>query len=44
MKRENRMKKRIRQRMMVLHGNPGLGGDQTTNLKKAEAFKFLAPH
>ena len=31
-------------RQVTLHGNPGLGGDQTTNFKKAEAFKFLAPH
>jgi choloylglycine hydrolase len=31
-------------RKVTLHGNPGLGGDQTTNFKKAEAFKFLAPH
>jgi len=31
-------------RQVTLHGHPGLGGDQTTNFKKAEAFKFLAPH
>jgi choloylglycine hydrolase len=30
-------------RKLTLHGNPGLGGDQTGNLKSAEAFKFLAP-
>ncbi|MCX5823637.1 MAG: linear amide C-N hydrolase, partial [Deltaproteobacteria bacterium] len=31
-------------RKLTLHGNPDLGGDQTTHFKKAEAFKFLAPH
>lgn len=31
-------------RKLTLHGNPDLGGDQTANFKKAEAFKFLAPH
>jgi len=31
-------------RKLTLHGNPGLGGDQTANFKKAEALKFLAPH
>jgi choloylglycine hydrolase len=31
-------------RKLTLHGNPELGGDQTTHFKKAEAFKFLAPH
>jgi penicillin V acylase-like amidase (Ntn superfamily) len=31
-------------RKVTLHGNPDLGGDQTANFKKAEAFKFLAPH
>jgi len=31
-------------RKLTLHGNPGLGGDQTANFKKAERFKFLAPH
>ena len=31
-------------RKLTLHGNPGLGGDQTGNFKKAEPFKFLAPH
>jgi penicillin V acylase-like amidase (Ntn superfamily) len=30
-------------RKLTLHGNPDLGGDQTANFKKAEAFKFLAP-
>jgi penicillin V acylase-like amidase (Ntn superfamily) len=31
-------------RKLTMHGNPGLGGDQTANFKKAEQFKFLAPH
>lgn len=31
-------------RKITLHGNPDLGGDQTLNFRKAEAFKFLAPH
>ena len=31
-------------RKLTLHGNPDLGGDQTANFKKAEAFKFLSPH
>jgi len=31
-------------RKITLHGNPNLGGDQTTNFMKAEVFKFLAPH
>ncbi len=31
-------------RKLTLHGNPDLGGDQTANFKKAEAFKFLAPN
>jgi choloylglycine hydrolase len=30
-------------RKLTLHGNPDLGGDQTANFRKAEAFKFLAP-
>ncbi|MHB9099876.1 MAG: linear amide C-N hydrolase, partial [Syntrophales bacterium] len=30
-------------RKLTLHGNPDLGGDQTANFQKAEAFKFLAP-
>jgi penicillin V acylase-like amidase (Ntn superfamily) len=30
-------------RKLTLVGNPDLGGDQTANFKKAEAFKFLAP-
>lgn len=29
---------------LTLHGNPDLGGNQTSNFEKAEAFKFLAPH
>jgi choloylglycine hydrolase len=31
-------------RKLTLHGNPGLGGDQTANFKEAQPFKFLAPH
>ncbi len=31
-------------RKLTLHGNPDLGGDQTANFRKAEAFKFLAPN
>lgn len=31
-------------RKITLSGNLDLGGDQTHNLEKAEAFKFLAPH
>ena len=31
-------------RKLTLHGNPGLGGDQTASFKEAEPFKFLAPH
>jgi choloylglycine hydrolase len=31
-------------RKVTLNGNPDLGGDQTTNFKKAGAFKFMAPH
>lgn len=31
-------------RKLTLHGNPGVGGDQTANFKKAERFKFLAPN
>jgi choloylglycine hydrolase len=31
-------------RKLTLHGKPDLGGDQTSNFEKAEAFKFLAPH
>jgi penicillin V acylase-like amidase (Ntn superfamily) len=31
-------------RKLSLHANPGLGGDQTDNFRKAEAFQFLAPH
>jgi len=31
-------------RKLTLHGNPDLSGDQTANFKKAEPFKFLAPH
>jgi penicillin V acylase-like amidase (Ntn superfamily) len=31
-------------RKLTLHGNPDLGGDQTAHFKKAEEFKFLAPH
>ena len=31
-------------RKLALHVNPGLGGDQTANFRKAEAFQFLAPH
>jgi choloylglycine hydrolase len=27
-------------RKLTLHGNPGVGGDQTANFKKAERFKF----
>lgn len=30
-------------RKLTLHGNPDLGGDQTGNFKKTEAFKFLTP-
>ncbi len=30
-------------RKLTLHGNPGLGGDQTANLEPAQAFRFLAP-
>jgi penicillin V acylase-like amidase (Ntn superfamily) len=30
-------------RKLTLHGNPGLGGDQTANFKNAEAFRFVAP-
>jgi choloylglycine hydrolase len=30
-------------RKLTLHGNPDLGGDQTANFKKAEAFTFLTP-
>jgi penicillin V acylase-like amidase (Ntn superfamily) len=30
-------------RKLTLHGNPDLGGNQTANFKKAEAFKFMAP-
>jgi choloylglycine hydrolase len=32
-----------RVRKLTLHGNPDLGGDQTSNFKKAEAFRFLTP-
>lgn len=31
-------------RKLTLHGNPDLGGDQTSNFKPSEPFKFLAPH
>jgi penicillin V acylase-like amidase (Ntn superfamily) len=31
-------------RKLTLHGNPGLGGDQTGNLRPAQPFRFLAPH
>jgi penicillin V acylase-like amidase (Ntn superfamily) len=30
-------------RKLTLHGNPDLGGDQTTHFKNAEAFRFVAP-
>lgn len=30
-------------RKLTMAGNPDLGGDQTANFEKAEAFKFLAP-
>lgn len=30
-------------RKLTLHGNPGLGGDQTANLQPAQPFRFLAP-
>lgn len=30
-------------RRLTLHGNPGLGGDQTANFKSAPAFTFMAP-
>lgn len=30
-------------RRLTLHGNPDLGGDQTDNFRKTEAFRFLAP-
>jgi hypothetical protein len=30
-------------RKLTLHGNPGLGGDQTGNLRPAQPFRFLAP-
>jgi len=30
-------------RKLTLHGNPAIGGDQTSNFKPAEPFKFLAP-
>jgi Linear amide C-N hydrolases, choloylglycine hydrolase family len=31
-------------RKLSLFGNPDLGGDQTTNFKKSEPFKFTLPH
>jgi choloylglycine hydrolase len=31
-------------RKLTLQGNPGAGGDQSANFKKAEPFVFLAPH
>ncbi len=31
-------------RRLTLTGNPGIGGDQTGNLMKADPFPFLAPH
>ncbi len=31
-------------RKLALHGNSDLGVDRTANFKKAEPFKFLAPH
>ncbi len=30
-------------RKITLHGNPDLAGDQTANLERAQAFRFLAP-
>jgi choloylglycine hydrolase len=31
-------------RRLTLHGRPDIGGDQTANFEKSEAFKFLGPH
>jgi penicillin V acylase-like amidase (Ntn superfamily) len=31
-------------RKLTLDGKPDLGGDQTSNFEKTEAFRFLAPH
>jgi len=30
-------------RKLQLHGNPGLGGNQTDNIQASEPFVFLAP-